>query len=226
MTDKKKFEFNIQLFGGEGGESGGEPTTNQAGKPEPTINTGAGGEPPQPGGEPQGGAGEPTTPEPKLTWDNFNTDNYKDIDVAESILNEFKEKNYSPEFAKIMLESRKAYIEAERNNMSPELKAALPVINNFIESEKNINRQAVYKAMAINVEGAAILKEYMEMKAGSSGSIAGVGAPQKSSTYTHDSFIDAYNEALDTNNKGLMNSLKEYAQSMKKTDQFYWDFIK
>lgn len=217
MTDKEKFKFNIQLFGGEeGGDTGGEPTN-------PTVNTGEGGNPPQPNGNPGEGGAPKAEP---LTWENFNTDDYKDIDVAESILNEFKEKNYSPEFAKIMLESRKAYIEAERNSMSPELKAALPAINNFISAEKNTNRQAVYKAMVINAEGAAILKDYMEMKAGSTGSVIGVGKTQVSTDYTHDGFIEAYNQSLDTNDKGLMNKLKEYAQAKKQDDPFYWDFIK
>ena len=102
----------------------------------------------------------------------------------------------------------------------------MEAINNFIGAEKDTDRQIVYRAMAENAIGAQILKEYMEMKAGSTGSVVGVGKTQLSTDYTHDGFIEAYNQSLDTNDKGLMNKLKEYAQAKKQDDPFYWDFIK
>lgn len=220
MTDKERFKFNIQLFGGaEGGDTGGEPTPNS----EPTINTGAGGEPPQPSGDNRAGA------EPKLeplTWEGIKAEDYQEIGDIAPYIAEAQEKGYTPEYIKSRLDDRKAYLAEQKAAFTPELNASMEAINNFIGAEKDTDRQIVYRAMAENAIGAQILKEYMEMKAGSTGSVVGVGKTQLSTDYTHDGFIEAYNQSLDTNDKGLMNKLKEYAQAKKQDDPFYWDFIK
>lgn len=214
MKDKEKFKFNIQLFAG---EEGGEPTPN----PEPTVNAGAGGEPPQPSGN--NGA------EPKvdtLTWEGIKAEDYQEIGDISPYIQDAKEKGYIPEYLKVRLDERKKYLAEQKAAFTPELNASMGAINNFIGAEKNPDRQIIYRAMAENAIGAEILKEYMEMKAGSTGSVVGVGKTQVSTDYTHDGFIEAYNQSLDTNDKGLMNKLREYAQAKKQDDPFYWDFIK
>lgn len=220
MNDKERFKFNIQLFGGtEGGDTGGEPTSN----PEPTVNTGAGGEPPQPSGD--NGAGAEPKVEP-LTWEGIKAEDYQEIGDIAPYIKEAQEKGYTPEYIKSRLDDRKAYLAEQKAAFTPELNASMEAINNFIGAEKDTDRQIVYRAMAENAIGAQILKEYIEMKAGSTGSVVGVGKTQVSTDYTHDGFIEAYNQSLDTNDKGLMNKLREYAQAKKQDDPFYWDFIK
>jgi hypothetical protein len=218
MTDKERFKFNIQLFGGaEGGDTGGEPTPN----PEPTVNTGAGGEPPQPSGD--NGAGAEPKVEP-LTWEGIKAEDYQEIGDIAPYIAEAQEKGYTPEYIKSRLDDRKAYLAEQKAAFTPELNASMEAINNFIGAEKDTDRQIVYRAMAENAIGAQILKEYIEMKAGSTGSVVGVGAPT-GQMYTRKEFIEAYNKAKDTNDNRLMDSLKTYARSKKETDPYFWDFI-
>lgn len=217
MMDKEKFKFNIQLFA-EGGEPGGE-----GGAPNP-AGEGAGGEPtpPQPGGEP-GAGGEPKA-EP-LTWEGIKAEDYQEIGDIAPYITEAKEKGYSPEYIKSRLDDRKSYLAEQKAAFSPELNASMEAINNFIGAEKDPNRQMVYRAMAENAMGVQILKEFMEMKAGSNGSTVGAATRVNPHAYTRESFIEAYNQAKDTNDINLMNSLKTYASTMREQDGFYYDFI-
>lgn len=213
MKDKEKFKFNIQLFAG---EEGGEPTPN----PEPTVNAGAGGELPQPSGN--NGA------EPKvdtLTWEGIKAEDYQEIGDISPYIQDAKEKGYIPEYLKVRLDERKKYLAEQKAAFTPELNASMGAINNFIGAEKNPDRQIIYRAMAENAIGVQILKEYIEMKSGANGSIVGAGAPNNNQVYTRDSFIEAYNKALDTKDNNLMETLKAYANSKKEEERFFYDFI-
>ena len=203
MTDKERFKFNIQLFGGaEGGEPGGEPTPN----PEPTVNTGAGGEPPQPSGD-NGAWAEPKV-EP-LTWEGIKAEDYQEIGDIAPYITEAQEKGYTPEYIKSRLDDRKAYLAEQKAAFTPELNASMEAINNFIGAEKDTDRQIVYRAMAENAIGAQILKEYIEMKAGSTGSVVGVGKSIPTSVIDITSWKEQYDEAIMSGNEEKKKELKE-----------------
>lgn len=203
MTDKERFKFNIQLFGGaEGGDTGGEPTPN----PEPTVNTGAGGEPPQPSGD--NGAGAEPKVEP-LTWEGIKAEDYQEIGDIAPYITEAQEKGYTPEYIKSRLDDRKAYLAEQKAAFTPELNASMEAINNFIGAEKDTDRQIVYRAMAENAIGAQILKEYIEMKAGSTGSVVGVGKSIPTSVIDITSWKEQYDEAIMSGNEEKKKELKE-----------------
>lgn len=203
MTDKERFKFNIQLFGGaEGGDTGGEPTPN----PEPTVNTGAGGEPPQPSGD--NGAGAEPEVEP-LTWEGIKTEDYQEIGDITPYITEAQEKGYTPEYIKSRLDDRKAYLAEQKAAFTPELNASMEAINNFIGAEQDTDRQIVYRAMAENAIGAQILKEYIEMKAGSTGSVVGVGKSIPTSVIDITSWKEQYDEAIMSGNEEKKKELKE-----------------
>lgn len=203
MIDKENFKLNIQLFGGEeGGEPGGEPTPNPAGNPEPTGDTGAGGNPPQPNG------GEPTTPEP-LTWENIKAEDYQELGDITPFITEAQEKGYTPDYIKSRLDDRKTYLTEQKAAFTPELNASMEAINNFIGAEKDTNRQSVYRAMAENATGAAILKEYIELKAGATGSVVGAGRATSTSTIDIQAWKEQYDDAIFSNNEEKKKQLEE-----------------
>lgn len=198
MNDKERFKFNIQLFGGtEGGDTGGEPT----------VNTGAGGEPGNPP-QPSGDNGAEPKVEP-LTWEGIKAEDYQEIGDIAQYITEAQEKGYTPEYIKSRLDDRKAYLVEQKAAFTPELNASMEAINNFVRAEQDTGRRNVYKAMAENAIGAQILKEYMEMKAGSTGSVVGVGKSIPTSVIDITSWKEQYDEAIMSGNEEKKKELKE-----------------
>lgn len=241
--EKEKFKLNIQLFAdGDGGEGGAStpPNTGDGGT--------AGGEFEVPeyinsyvSGIEDEGQREYLTGllkdekgvnflkgfvnDPGKEWD-IKAEDYKDLpDNVSEYLEKAKEMGIPEAQAKVFLDNRKAYLSREREAMTPELKALDEPIANFINAEKDQARQGVYLRLSENAVGRQVLSEYMAMKNG--GATPGIqGAGSAGGDYTHQSFIEAYNIALDENNQTKLKELRSFAENKKGQDSYFFDFIK
>lgn len=166
-------------------------------------------------------------PDPNAEW-SINKDDYKDIGFdAEAYIADSREKGISEAVAKSFLDSRKNYLAAQREAMTPELRAMDTVIDNFITSSDDAEKQAVYRELANNAAGRKVLKDIIE-KANSATPSAGANRAggETGLEYTEESFKEAYNIALDNNDQTKINELKAYARRVKDKDDFFYDFIK
>lgn len=151
--------------------------------------------------------------------DDFKVINPKEV---ESFIKEAREAGIPEKYARTALEGRANYLQIQRDLMSAELKALDININNFIASASQ-EEQDVYARLAENAIGRKILVEKI-MSGNAIGSIGSAGAGSTYvQTYDHKSFIDAYNEAKDNNDKEALKRLKQYAD--KSDDTFYRDFL-
>lgn len=141
---------------------------------------------------------------------------------VESFAKEAKAAGIPEKYARIALEGRANYLQAQRDLMSPELKALDTNINNFINSA-TAEEQQVYARLAENAIGRKILVEKI-MGGTANISIGGAGGGSTHiASYDHKSFIDAYNEAKDSNDKEALKKLKQFADNSD--DTFYRDFL-
>lgn len=141
---------------------------------------------------------------------------------VESFTKEAKAAGIPEKYARIALEGRANYLQAQRDLMSPELKALDTNIDNFINSA-TAEEQQVYARLAENAIGRKILVEKI-MGGTANISIGGAGGGSTHiASYDHKSFIDAYNEAKDSNDKEALKKLKQFADNSD--DTFYRDFL-
>lgn len=141
---------------------------------------------------------------------------------VESFTKEAKAAGIPEKYARIALEGRANYLQAQRDLMSPELRALDTNINNFIASASQ-EEQEVYARLAENATGRKILVEKI-MGGTANISIGGAGGGSTHiASYDHKSFIDAYNEAKDSNDKEALKKLKQFADNSD--DTFYRDFL-
>lgn len=141
---------------------------------------------------------------------------------VESFTKEAKAAGIPEKYARIALEGRANYLQAQRDLMSPELKALDTNIDNFINSA-TAEEQQVYARLAENAIGRKILVEKI-MGGAANISIGGAGGGSTHiASYDHKSFIDAYNEAKDSNDKEALKKLKQFADNSD--DTFYRDFL-
>ena len=141
---------------------------------------------------------------------------------VESFAKEAKAAGIPEKYARIALEGRANYLQSQRDLMSPELRALDTNINNFIASASQ-EEQDVYARLAENAVGRKILVEKI-MGGNASSSIGGIGGSSTHiASYDHKSFIDAYNEAKDSNDKEALKRLKQFADNSD--DTFYRDFL-
>ena len=244
MTQKIMDKFNIQLFA-EGGEGGNPPEPTPAPEPSPAP---AGGEIEVPDyirTYTEGITDENNRayvegllkdekgvnfikqfikdPNAPIEYQ-INKEDYKDMSAeAEAFIEQGKEKGWTEEYVKNQLEARKAYLEREREAMSPELRSLDPIIENFIGAEKDAGKQGVYARLAENAVGRQVLQELMTLKSGNPTPGMNGAGEGSGGSYTHESFIEAYNLALDTNDKNKLESLKTFAKAQQ--DPYFKDFL-
>lgn len=150
-------------------------------------------------------------------------DQYESIkEEAEAFIEEAKNLGYTEAEVKKALENRNRYISTERNKMSAELKAYDENITNFINTATP-EEQQVYLRLAENAVGRKILINKI-MGGSATPSIKESGITSNSlGAYDHQSFIDAYNEAKDNNDKAQLKRLQQFADNS--SDRFYRDFL-
>lgn len=233
MLKQKEWKLNIKLFDGEGEGGGTEPTLTPN---EPTVI-----EVPEYINSYVSGIEDVAQKEylegllkdekglntlknfikdPKAEW-NIDTNNYETIkDEAEQFIQVAKERGWSEEYTTQQLSARVEYLKAQREAMTPELKAADESINNFINTITDVEEKGVYARLAENAAGRKVLLKFMggspTPSIGNSGTPGGVA-------YTKEEFIEEYNRALDSKDENLMKKLKTYANNH--SDDFYRDFL-
>lgn len=150
-------------------------------------------------------------------------DQYESIkEEAEAFIEEAKNLGYTEAEVKKALENRNRYISTERDKMSAELKAYDENITNFINTATP-EEQQVYLRLAENAVGRKILIDKI-MGGSATPSIKESGTTSNSlGAYDHQSFIDAYNEAKDNNDKAQLKRLQQFADNS--SDRFYRDFL-
>lgn len=160
--------------------------------------------------------------DPNREWD-IKAEDYDigNVDVAE-YLKGAKEKGMSEEAAKTFLSGRVEYLKAQREAMSPELRALDEPIQNFIGAEKDPEIQQVYARLAENAKGREVLQRLMTAETPATPGITG-GNAGAGTGYTHDSFIIAFNDAYDKKDNAKLQQLKTFANNSK--DSFYKDFL-
>lgn len=163
--------------------------------------------------------------DPNAEW-NIDTTAFKDkVEGVDEFIQEMKNNGYSQKATEKLIQNRIEMLEREKAAMTPEELAAGENIANFIASEESDARKAVYQRMSEYAEGRRMLLEFMALKSGkptpgvTQGSATTVGA------YDHETFIEAYNYALDKKDNAKLQELKSFALSKKEIDSFYSDFM-
>lgn len=165
-------------------------------------------------------------PNPNAEW-NINKDDYKDIGFdAEAYIADSREKGISEAVAKSFLDSRKNYLTAQREAMTPELRAMDTVIENFIASSGDAEKQAVYRELANNAAGRKVLKDIIE-KINPATPSAGTNGNTGLKTYTRAEFEEAYNAikpyGKEPTDKQAYRELENFARNSE--DRYFRDFL-
>lgn len=161
--------------------------------------------------------------DPNAEW-NIDTSAYKEnLSGVDEFIQEMKSNGYSQKATEKLIQNRIDMLAREKAAMTPEELAAGENITNFIASEESDARKAVYQRMSEYAEGRRVLLEFMALKSGN----PTPGANQTGATggFTEETFIEAYNEAMDNKDNAKLKELRTFAESVKDKNSFFIEFL-
>lgn len=163
--------------------------------------------------------------DPNAEW-NIDTTAYKEkLEGVDEFIQEMKSNGYSQKATEKLIQNRIDMLAREKAAMTPEELAAGENITNFINQETNEEYKIVYQRMSEYAAGRRVLLDLMKLKSGNPTPGATQGSATTVGAYDHETFIEAYNNALDKKDNAKLQELKSFALSKKEIDSFYSDFM-